>query len=36
MYSLIHKSRKPEAEAFQEWVTGEVLPQIRKTGGKGI
>jgi prophage antirepressor-like protein len=32
LYSLIIKSRKPEARAFRKWVTSEVLPQIRKTG----
>jgi prophage antirepressor-like protein len=32
LYRLIFKSRKPNAEAFQEWVTSEVLPAIRKTG----
>ena len=32
LYSLILKSRKPEAKAFKRWVTHEVLPQIRKTG----
>ncbi|CAN5330838.1 hypothetical protein BH09PSE5_BH09PSE5_06840 [soil metagenome] len=33
LYSLILKSRKPEARAFQKWVTGTVLPTVRKTGG---
>lgn len=32
LYRLIVKSRKPEAEQFEEWVFDEVLPQIRKTG----
>jgi len=32
LYSLIFKSRKPEAKAFKHWVTHEVLPSIRKTG----
>lgn len=32
VYKLIFKSRKKEAEKFQDWVTDEVLPQIRKTG----
>lgn len=32
LYSLIFKSRKPEAEAFKRWVCHEVLPSIRKTG----
>lgn len=31
-YSLILKSRKPEAKAFKRWITHEVLPSIRKTG----
>lgn len=33
VYKLIFKSRKPDAEKLQDWVTDEVLPQIRKTGG---
>lgn len=33
LYSLILRSRKPEAKMFKRWVTHEVLPQIRKTGG---
>lgn len=32
LYSLIFKSRKPEAKAFKKWVTAEVLPAIRKHG----
>ena len=32
VYKLIFKSRKPNAEKFQDWVTGEVLPSIRKHG----
>lgn len=32
LYSLILRSRKPEAKAFKRWVTHEVLPQIRRTG----
>lgn len=32
-YTLVLKSRKPEAKAFQRWVTHEVLPSIRKKGG---
>ncbi len=32
VYKLIFKSHKKEAERFQDWVTDEVLPQIRKTG----
>ncbi|MPQ74920.1 BRO-N domain-containing protein [Acetobacter senegalensis] len=33
LYSLILKSRKPAAKRFKKWVTSEVLPAIRKTGG---
>lgn len=32
-YKCIFQSRKKEAEVFQDWVCGEVLPSIRKTGG---
>lgn len=32
LYRLIMRSDKPDAEQFQDWVTDEVLPQIRKTG----
>ena len=30
LYRLVLRSRKPEAEKFSDWVTGEVLPSIRK------
>ena len=33
LYSLIMRAKTDKAEAFQEWVTGEVLPAIRKHGG---
>lgn len=33
LYSLILASRKPQAHAFKRWITHEVLPAIRKTGG---
>ena len=33
VYKLVFKSHKPEAEKFSDWVTDEVLPTIRKTGG---
>jgi len=33
MYSLIFKSKQPKAKEFKRWVTSEVLPSIRKTGG---
>ena len=36
LYTLIMRSNKPEAKAFRKWVTSEVLPSIRKTGGYGI
>lgn len=35
LYRLIIKSKKPEAEKFEEWVMEEVLPSIRKTGSYG-
>ena len=33
LYSLILSSKLPQAQAFKRWVTSEVLPQIRQTGG---
>lgn len=33
LYDVILDSRKPEARRFRKWVTGEVLPAIRRTGG---
>lgn len=33
LYSLILRSRKPEAKEFKRWITHEVLPALRKTGG---
>ncbi|MCP1197017.1 Bro-N domain-containing protein [Acetobacter senegalensis] len=36
LYNLIFTSRKPEAKRFRKWVTGEVLPAIRKTGSFGL
>ena len=33
LYSLVLSSKLPQAKAFKRWVTNEVLPQIRKTGG---
>lgn len=36
LYHLIFVSRKSEAKKFRRWVTGEVLPSIRKTGSYGI
>ena len=32
LYRVIMRSDKPQAEAFQDWVCGEVLPSIRKNG----
>ena len=32
LYACILKSRRPEAKVFRKWVTGEVLPSLRKTG----
>ena len=36
LYRLIIKSKKPEAEPFEEWVFEEVLPSIRKTGSYSL
>lgn len=33
LYSLILSSKLPGAKKFKRWVTSEVLPSIRKTGG---
>ena len=33
LYSLIMSSKLPSAKKFKRWVTSEVLPSIRKTGG---
>ena len=33
LYALVLGSRKPEAKAFKRWVTHEVIPSIRRTGG---
>ncbi len=33
LYSLILRSRKPEAHVFKRWVTHEVLPALRRDGG---
>lgn len=33
LYSLVLKSRKPEAKRFKRWVTHDVLPSIRRNGG---
>ena len=36
LYALIFTSRTPSAERFRKWVTGEVLPAIRKGGRYSI
>lgn len=36
LYKLVMRSDKPEAKAFQDWVTREVLPSIRKTGSYSV
>ena len=33
LYNLVLRSRKPEAREFKRWVTHEVLPSIRRSGG---
>lgn len=33
LYTLVLGSRKPEARAFKRWITHEVIPSIRKSGG---
>ena len=33
LYALVLSSKLPQAKAFKRWVTSEVLPQIRRTGG---
>ncbi|BAQ11352.1 antirepressor [Bacillus sp. OxB-1] len=32
LYDVVLESRKPEARKFRKWITGEVVPSIRKTG----
>lgn len=36
LYKCIFQSRQPYAEKFQDWVTEEVLPEIRKTGSYSL
>lgn len=36
MYEVVIRSDKPEAVTFRRWITGEVLPQIRKTGSYSV
>lgn len=33
LYEVILVSRKPEANEFRKWITGEVLPALRRDGG---
>ena len=33
LYALVIRSNKPNAKKFRKWITSEVLPSIRKTGG---
>lgn len=35
MYEVVIRSDKPEAVAFRRWISADVLPSIRKTGGYG-
>ncbi|CAK1254049.1 ORF6C domain-containing protein [Fructobacillus cardui] len=36
VYKLIFAANSPQAEKFQDWVTNEVLPSIRKTGSYSV
>lgn len=36
LYSLILRSRKPDAKRFKRWLTHELLPTIRKTGSYAL
>jgi prophage antirepressor-like protein len=36
LYSLILRSRKPQAKNFKKWITSEVIPSIRKTGSYSV
>lgn len=36
MYRVVLRSDKPEALAFQAWITDEVLPSVRKTGSYSL
>lgn len=36
LYSLVLSSKLPDARKFKRWVTSEVLPSIRKTGGYAV
>lgn len=36
LYSLILRSRKPEAKTFKRWVTHDIIPSVRKTGSYSV
>jgi len=36
VFALVLRSNKPEAKKFRKWVTGTVLPQIKRTGSFSI
>lgn len=36
LYNVIIRSDKPKAKPFRKWITSEVIPSIRKTGGYGV
>lgn len=36
LYSLVMRSRRPEARAFKRWVTHDVLPSIRRSGSYSV
>lgn len=36
LYSLILRSRKPQAKAFKRWITHEVIPSLRRTGSYSV
>lgn len=36
LYDVILESRKPEAKVFRKWITGTVIPSIRKTGSYSV
>jgi hypothetical protein len=36
LYALVFRSKKPNANLFRKWITKEVIPTIRKTGGYGV
>lgn len=36
LYALVLSSRKPEAKEFKRWITHDVIPSIRKSGGYGV